>query len=117
VRIRWLGTAGYVVQGRTTTLLIDLKRRRALNQDKLNYELIIGARRFKCTTVPIVRRDYGVVGAMCINIDINYVRDDVLASSERIQEFLARTGVPTLAKPFDFDEIMTLVECMLRGSS
>jgi predicted transcriptional regulator YheO len=74
----------------TTTLLIDLKRRRALNQDKLNYELNIGARRFKCTTVPIVRRDYGVVGAVCINIDINYVRDDVLASSERIQEFLAR---------------------------
>lgn len=74
----------------TTTLLIDLKRRRALNQDKLNYELNIGARRFKCTTVPIMRRDYGVVGAVCINIDINYVRDDVLASSERIQEFLAR---------------------------
>ena len=74
----------------TTTLLIDLKRRRALNQDKLNYELEIGARRFKCTTVPIVRRDYGVVGAVCINIDVNYVRDEVLASSERIQEFLAR---------------------------
>jgi predicted transcriptional regulator YheO len=74
----------------TTTLLIDLKRRRALNQDKLNYELNIGARRFKCTTIPIVRKDYGVVGAVCINIDINYVRDDVLASAERIQEFLAR---------------------------
>ena len=74
----------------TTTLLIDLKRRRALNQDKLNYELNIGARRFKCTTIPIVRKDYGVVGAVCINIDINYVRDDVLASTEKIQEFLAR---------------------------
>jgi predicted transcriptional regulator YheO len=74
----------------TTTLLIDLKRRRALNQDKLNYELNIGARRFKCTTIPIVRKDYGVVGAVCINIDVNYVRDDVLQSSERIQEFLAR---------------------------
>jgi predicted transcriptional regulator YheO len=74
----------------TTTLLIDLKRRRVLNQDKLNYELDIGARRFKCTTIPIVRKDYGVVGAVCINIDINYVRDDVLPSAERIQEFLAR---------------------------
>ena len=74
----------------TTTLLIDLKRRRAQNQDKLNYELTIGARRFKCTTVPIVRKDYGVVGAVCINIDINYVRDDVLSSAERIQEFLRR---------------------------
>lgn len=74
----------------TTTLLIDLKRRRALNQDKLNYELNIGSRRFKCTTIPIVRKDYGVVGAVCINIDINYVRDDVLTSTEKIKEFLAR---------------------------
>jgi predicted transcriptional regulator YheO len=74
----------------TTTLLIDLKRRRALNQDKLNYELNIGARRFKCTTIPIVRKDFGVIGAVCINIDINYVRDDVLSSAERVQEFLAR---------------------------
>lgn len=74
----------------TTTLLIDLKRRRALNQDKLNYELDIGARRFKCTTIPIVRKDFGVVGAVCINIDVNYVRDDVLSSSERIREFLSR---------------------------
>jgi predicted transcriptional regulator YheO len=74
----------------TTTLLIDLKRRRALNQDKLNYELDIGARRFKCTTIPIVRKDYGVVGAVCINIDVNYVRDDVLSSPERIREFLSR---------------------------
>ena len=72
----------------TTTLLIDLKKRRAQNQDKLNYELNIGARRLKCTTIPIVRKDYGVVGAVCINIDINYIRDEVLASSERIQEFL-----------------------------
>ena len=72
----------------TTTLLIDLKKRRAQNQDKLNYELNIGSRRFKCTTIPIVRKDYGVVGAACINIDINYIRDDVLASAERVQEFL-----------------------------
>ena len=74
----------------TTTLLIDLKRRRQLNQDKLNYELDIGARRFKCTTMPIFRKDYGVVGAVCINIDVNYVRDEVSASPERIREFLAR---------------------------
>ena len=30
-----------------------------LNQDKLNYELNIGARRFKCTTIPIYRREFG----------------------------------------------------------
>ncbi|HEX3945251.1 MAG TPA: PAS domain-containing protein [Rhizomicrobium sp.] len=71
----------------TTTLLVDLMRRVNLKQDKLNYELNIGARRFKCTTVPIVRKDYGVVGAICINIDINYIRDCVLASPERIAEF------------------------------
>jgi len=74
----------------TTALLIDLKRRRALNQDKLNYELNIGSRRFKCTTIPIVRKDYGVVGAVCINIDVNYVRDDVLSSAEKTLDFLAR---------------------------
>jgi predicted transcriptional regulator YheO len=85
-------TTGRSLHMGTTTLLIDLKRRRALNQDKLNYELNIGSRRFKCTTVPIVRKDYGVVGAVCINIDVNYVRDEVLASAERIREFFARYG-------------------------
>lgn len=71
----------------TTTLLVDLKRRVNLGQDKLNYELNIGARRFKCTTIPIVRKEFGVVGAICINIDINYIRDDVQPSLERIAEF------------------------------
>ena len=71
----------------TTTLLVDLMRRVNQNQDKLNYELNIGKRRFKCTTIPIVRKDYGVVGAVCINIDINYIRDDVLASAERTAAF------------------------------
>lgn len=79
---------GRTLEMGTTTLLIDLKKRRAQNQDKLNYELNIGSRRFKCTTIPIMRKDYGVVGAVCINIDINYVRDDVLVSAERVQEFL-----------------------------
>ena len=71
----------------TTTLLVDLMRRVNLGQDKLNYELNIGARRFKCTTIPIVRREFGVVGAICINIDINFIRDEVLPSPERIAEF------------------------------
>jgi predicted transcriptional regulator YheO len=72
----------------TTTLLVDLMRRVNQNQDKLNYELNIGARRFKCTTIPIVRRDYGVVGAICINIDINYVSAHVMDSAERMTQFL-----------------------------
>jgi hypothetical protein len=62
----------------TTTLLVDLKKRRALN---------LGARRFKCTTIPIVRKEYGVVGAICMNIDINYIRDEVLKSLEQTAEF------------------------------
>lgn len=87
--------AGGEVTGRsegmgTTSLVIDLKRRRALNQDKLNYGLQIGARSFKCTTIPIVRERYGIVGAICMNIDVNYVRDHVLASPENTREFLER---------------------------
>lgn len=84
--------AGGEVTGRTegmgtTQLVMDLKRRRMLHQDKLNYGLEIGARRFKCTTVPIVREPYGIVGAICMNIDTNYIRDHVLASPEATQEF------------------------------
>jgi predicted transcriptional regulator YheO len=71
----------------TTTLLVDLMRRVNQNQDKLNYELKIGARRFKCTTVPILRKEYGVVGAICINIDVNYINDYVLSAAERTAEF------------------------------
>jgi predicted transcriptional regulator YheO len=71
----------------TTTLLVDLMRRMNQNQDKLNYELKIGARRFKCTSIPIVRNDYGVVAAICINIDVNYISDYVMASAERTAEF------------------------------
>jgi len=87
--------AGGEVTGRsegmgTTNLVIDLKRRRALNQDKLNYGLAIGARKFKCTTVPIVREPYGIVGAVCMNIDVNYVRDHVLGSAEATREFFDR---------------------------
>ena len=74
----------------TTSLVIDLKRRHLLNQDKLNYALEIGARRFKCTTVPIVREPYGIVGAVCINIDINYVRDVVLSSPQQVETFLRK---------------------------
>ena len=81
---------GRTLEMGTTTLLLDLKKRRALNQDKLNYELNIGARRFKCTTIPLFRKDFGVIGAVCINIDINYIRDDVLTSAERVQEFFRR---------------------------
>src|SRR5215472_18863931 len=68
----------------TTNLLIDLKSRQLLNEDKLNYELSIGARKFKCTTIPIKRKEFGIVGAICINIDANYITDHVLQDRERI---------------------------------
>src|SRR6266404_8080372 len=69
----------------TTNLLIDLKKRQLENEDKLNYELQIGSRRFKCTTIPIYHKEFGVVGAICINIDANYLTEEVMQDRERIE--------------------------------
>src|SRR3989449_589502 len=80
----------------TTNLLLDLKKRQLLNEEKLNYELNIGARKFKCTTIPIKRKDFGIVGAICINVDVNYLTDEVLKSQERLGTFfqnLCRTDM------------------------
>ena len=79
--------SGRVVGMGTTTLLVDLMRRVNLKQDKLNYEVHTGARHFKCTTIPIVRRDFGVVGAICLNIDVNYIRDEIAPHPERVAAF------------------------------
>jgi predicted transcriptional regulator YheO len=73
----------------TTNLLIDLKRRQLLNEDKLNYELNIGSRKFKCTTIPIKRKEFGIVGAICINIDANYISEQVLRDRQRIEAWFA----------------------------
>lgn len=69
----------------TTNLLIDLKKRQLLQENKLNYDLQIGARKFKCTTIPISRKEFGIVGAICINLDTNYLTDEVMRSQERIE--------------------------------
>ena len=69
----------------TTSLLIDLKKRQVQHEDKLNYELNIGARKFKCTTIPILRKEFGVVGAICINVDANYLTEEVMKNQERIE--------------------------------
>ena len=53
----------------------------------MNYELNLGARKFKCTTIPIIRKEYGVVGAICINVDANYLTEEVLSSSEKVINF------------------------------
>jgi predicted transcriptional regulator YheO len=80
----------------TTNLLIDLKRRQLLNEEKLNYELNIGSRKFKCTTIPIKRKEFGIVGAICINIDANYITEDVLRDQQKIEMWFRnflRTGM------------------------
>ena len=96
---------GADVTGRTlghgaTKLVLDLKTRRHHNQDKLNYELNIGARRFKCTTIPIFRPEYGLVGAICINIDVRFLREHVLADNQRIHAFFDNL----LRTDFELDE-------------
>lgn len=68
-----------------TSLLIDFKRRQLANEDKLNYELTIGSRKFKCTSIPIKRKDFGIVGGICINIDANYITEEVLKDRQRIE--------------------------------
>lgn len=80
---------GRNVDAPATNLVHDLKTRRLQNQDKLNYELNIGARRFKCTTIPIYREGYGLVGAICINVDMNYLQDAVRNDPVQLEAFLA----------------------------
>ncbi len=81
-------TARHLRDG-TTSLLIDLKKRQLHNEDKLNYELNIGSRRFKCTTIPITRKDFGIVGAICINVDTNYLTDEVMKDQQRVENWFA----------------------------
>ena len=71
-----------------TNLVLDLKTRRQRGEDKVNYELNIGARQFKCTTIPIFRPDYGLVGALCINIDTNFIRDAVATGGDRLDALI-----------------------------
>ena len=71
-----------------TNLVHDLKTRRLQNQDKLNYELNIGSRKFKCTTIPIYREKPGLVGAVCINVDYHYLDEVVRNDPEKRDLFL-----------------------------
>lgn len=79
---------GRDIDAPATNLVLDLKMRRELNQDKLNYELNIGARKFKCTTIPIFRDGYGLVGAICINVDANFMTEEVLADRQTLEAFI-----------------------------
>ena len=94
-----------VVTGRSvgsgaTNLVLDLKTRRQRGEDKINYELNIGARRFKCTTIPIFRPDYGLVGAICINIDTRFLREAVMVDHDRLEAFFDNL----LRTDFELDE-------------
>ena len=33
------------------------------------------------------RKEFGIVGAICINVDVNYLTDEVMCSKERIETF------------------------------
>ncbi len=79
---------GRNVEAPATNLVMDLKRRDSNNEDKLNYELNIGSRKFKCTTIPIYQDKMGIVGAICINVDYNYLNEEVRKDAERINAFL-----------------------------
>jgi class 3 adenylate cyclase len=79
---------GRQVGSGATNLVLDLKTRRQRGEDKVNYELNIGARQFKCTTIPIFRPDYGLVGAICINIDTHFIRDAVASGGDRLDAFI-----------------------------
>jgi class 3 adenylate cyclase len=91
---------GRRIENGTTNLVLDLKTRKERNQDKLNYELNIGSRKFKCTTIPIFRQDFGLVGAICINIDVNFIKDNVASDAARIETFISNF----LKTDFELDE-------------
>ena len=79
---------GRNIEAPATNLVHDLKMRGLQNKDKLNYELNIGSRKFKCTTIPIYRENYGLIGAICINVDYNYINEDVRSSEEKLNSFI-----------------------------
>ena len=79
---------GRNVEAPATNLVMDLKRRDSNKEDKLNYELNIGSRKFKCTTIPIYKEKMGLVGAICINVDYNYLNDEVRNDPKLINDFL-----------------------------
>ncbi len=48
----------------------------------------IGSRKFKCTTIPIYRDGYGLVGAICINVDYHYLNEEVRKNQEKLDGFI-----------------------------
>jgi class 3 adenylate cyclase len=93
-----------------TNLVLDLKTRKQRGEDKVNYELNIGSRQFKCTTVGIFRPEYGLVGALCVNIDRRFLRDAAAAGGDRIEaviENIVRTDFELDENILSKDEYMS----------
>jgi predicted transcriptional regulator YheO len=93
---------GRKIENGTTNLVLDLKTRKMHNQDKLNYGLTIGARNFKCTTIPIFRPEYGLVGAVCINVDVNFLKDEVLSTQAKMVAFIEQM----VKRDFELNEVI-----------
>jgi class 3 adenylate cyclase len=91
---------GRSVGSGATNLVLDLKTRRQQGTEKVNYELNIGSRQFKCTTVPIFRADYGLIGAICINVDTHFIREVAADGGARLDAFVANL----LRTDFELDE-------------
>ncbi len=100
VAIENAAVTGRSIGSGATNLVLDLKTRRQRGEDKINYELNIGTRRFKCTTIPIFRPDYGLVGAICINIDTRFLREAVMVDHDRLEAFFDNL----LRTDFELDE-------------
>ena len=73
----------------TTNLLIDLKRQAALERGQIELRVEYRLRKFKCTTIPIKRRKFGIV-AICINIDADYITEEVLKDQQRIETLVPK---------------------------
>ncbi len=93
---------GRSVGSGATNLVLDLKTRRQKGEDKVNYELNIGSRTFKCTTIAIHRPDYGLVGAVCINIDVHFIRDAVAVDPNLLSAWIENF----LRTDFELDEMI-----------
>lgn len=91
---------GRTVGSGATNLVLDLKTRRQRGEDKVNYELNIGSRQFKCTTIPVFREDFGLVGAVCINVDTHFIREAVVGDEARLVAFVDNL----LRTDFELDE-------------
>lgn len=91
---------GRSVGSGATNLVLDLKTRRQRGEDKVNYELNIGSRQFKCTTIPIFRPEFGLVGAICINVDTHFLREMTRSADEQLTAFVDNL----LRTDFELDE-------------